>query len=268
MNIAKRALRAFSVRHLTSKFPRETPSIVKKLAIEPGAVTLQDVARFAEQFNFEEVWIFHGIALKQKGSAVILSGPSGIGKSSLLRKITRMKAAEPMDDGFIVAGKVKHDYYVLESGLYHTVKPVAVASRWLRVLFRYRCPYLHNGHRGDMVRDMKKGETLHNIAVVIGSLIAKDRSSEAVTSTPVRLAKLLLVEHPGDCHLPRRTGKETMESVPVRDTAKMFEDYAMSEVIRSHEPGLWKVMLDKILTEPGNEHRHPAAGCGIREEKA
>jgi hypothetical protein len=266
MNIAKRTLKAFSVRHLTSKFPREVPSFVKKLAIEPGAVTPQDVALFARQFGFEEVWIFHGIALKQRGRAVILSGPSGIGKSSLLRKITRMKAAEPMDDGFIVAGKEDGCYYVFESGLYHTVEPVAVASKWLRTLFRYRCPYLRNGDRRGMVRDMKKGETLHNIAVVIGSLIAKDRSSGAVTSGPVRLAKLLLVEHPEDCHLPRRIRKETMEPVAVQDTAKMFEDYARSEIIRSHEEGLWQIMFDKILTGLRDEYRHPAAGCGIREE--
>lgn len=225
---------------------------MKKLATEPGAVTPQDIALFAQQFNFEEVWIFHGIALKRKGRAVILSGPSGIGKSSLLRKIARMKAAEPMDDGFVVAGRDKCHYYVFESGLYHTVKPIAVASRWLRALFGYRCPYLRWGNHRGMVRDLKRGETLHNIAVVIGSLIARDRSSETVTSGPVKLTTLLLVEHPDDCHPPRRIGKETMEPVTVPDTVKKFENYARSEVILSHEPGLWKIMLDKILTELKN----------------
>ena len=236
-------------RNLMRKFPQESSPLFKKLVVEPGAVTAQDILSFTKQFDFDDVWIFHGIALKQNRKAIILSGPSGIGKSSLLRKITRMGMAEPMDDGFILVGRANCHYYVLESGLYPTVRTISVLSKWLRMLFRYQCPYLNNGHHRAMVKEIKRGEMLHNIAVLIGSIITKNRSSERVISRPVKLVKLLLVKHPNDCHLPRRICRETIESLNAENVVKMFENYTRSEVVHSHEQGLRRIIYDRILTE-------------------
>ncbi len=238
----------FPSRNLMRKLPRESSPLFKKLLLEPGAVTAQDILSFNKQFDFDDVWIFHGAALKQNKRAIILSGPSGIGKSSLLRKIVRMRMAEAIDDGFILVGRANCSYFVLESGLYPAVRTISVVSKCLRVLFRYQCPYLGN-HRA-VVRK-KSWEMMHNIAALIGSIVSKDRSSERVTSSPVRLAKLFLVADPNDDYPPIRLCGETIESLAVGNAEKILDNYASCEVINSCE-GLKRTLYDRIVAELRN----------------
>jgi len=249
MNKVKRALKVFSSRNLMRKFPRESLSLFKELALEPNMVTAQDIMSFAEQFEFDDVWIFHGIAMKFKEKAIVLSGLPGIGKSTLLRKIARTGMAEPIDDGFILVGRANSCYYVLESGLYPTLRTISILAKWLRKLFWYQSPYLNTDRYHNMVYAIKGGEVLHNLAVLIASIVTKNRGSERVISSPVRLVKLILVTHHNDPHPPRRISGGTIQSLNAGDAGKLFKNYASCEVIYCHEEGLREIILDMILTE-------------------
>ena len=250
MKKAKRALTFFlPSRILTKKFPRESSPLFRKLVIEPGAIDAQDITSFTNLFNFDDVWIFHGIVLKHHEKAIVLSGPPGIGKSTLLRKTARMGMAEPMDDGFILVGRANGCYYVLESGLYTTCRTISVISRWLRILFRYQSPYLNITHHHTMAKAIKKGEILQNLAVWIGSIVTKNRSSERVISSRVRLSKLFLVTNANDLNPPRRINGETLETVDTDDIERIFNNYADCEVFHSRGESLRSTIHDRIMAE-------------------
>jgi ABC-type branched-subunit amino acid transport system ATPase component len=256
MHKVKRALKEFTSSNLRRKFPRESLSLFNKLALEPNMLTTQDIMTFTKQTKFDDVWIFHGVAIERKGKAIVLAGPPGIGKSTLLRKIVRTGLAEPIDDGNILVGRRNNCYCVLKSGLYPTLRTISIISRWLRILFGYQSPYLNIDPGDNVLKAMRRGEMLHNLAVLMGSIVAKSRSSEAVTSTPVRLDKLFLVIHQKDpqvrlmyqkdSQLSRRMSGEHIESISASDTKNIFDNYLSCEVIVSAGPGVKTVMCDKV----------------------
>jgi energy-coupling factor transporter ATP-binding protein EcfA2 len=236
-------------RILMRKFPRESSPLFRKLVLEPGVIGAKDITSFTKLFNFNDVWIFHGVAMKQHEKAIVLSGPSGIGKSTLLRKVARMGMAEPMDDGFILVGRAKGCYHVLEGGLYPTYRTITVISKCLRILSRYQSPYLNIDHHHTMAKAIKRGEMLQNLAVWIGSIVTKNRRSERVISSPVRLAKLFLVTHPNDLIPPKRISGETLETADTDDIERIFNNYASCEVFHFYEDGLRSAIHDRILAE-------------------
>jgi hypothetical protein len=100
-----------------------------------------------------------------------------------------------------------------------------------------------------MAKAIKRGEMLQNLAALIGSIVTKNRRSERVISTPVRLAKLFLVTHPNDLNPPRRISGETIETPNTGDIERIFNNYASCEVIHSYEEGLRRTLHDRILAE-------------------
>lgn len=206
----------------------------------------QDIIPFTKQFGFDDVWIFHGIAMERKGNAIVLAGPSGIGKSTLLRRFARTNIARPLDDGFIFVGRTDGCYYVVETGLYINLRTISVISKWLRILTTCKNPYLNTDHHYDMDKAIGRGQLLHNLAVLIGSVINKNRSDAEVILNPVRLVKLFLVTHQKDCQPPRRICGETIVSINAGDTEKIFNNYSSCEVIPHIEHGLKRILYDRI----------------------
>lgn len=249
MNKIKRALGFWASRNLSRKFPRESSLLFRKLVLEPSAITAEDITSFTKLHNFDDVWIFHGIAMKHCDNAFVLAGPQGIGKSSLLRTILRAGIAEPIDDGFILVCKAGESYYVLNSGLYPMMKTISVISTWLKTLLRYQSPYLDGGHQYVTAETMKRGEILHNLAVLIGSIVTKNRRSERAISAPVKLRKLFLVGHPHDLYPPRRIRGETIETPDTGNIERIFNYYSSCEVIHSYMDGLRKILYDGMLAE-------------------
>src|SRR4030042_5789782 len=242
INGIKNALREFSSRNLRTKLPRDSLPLFNKLVFEPGNVTVADITSFKKQFAFDDAWIFHGIAMERGEKAIVVSGPPGTGKSTLLRKFTRMNTARPVDDGFILIGRSNGSYYIAESGFYATLRTISILSKWLRILTRYESPYLSSEYLHDMEKAIRRGQLLHNIAFLIGSLVNKNRSSVKVTSRPLRLVKLFLVKHEKDSHPPKRISGDKIESVDVADTEKIFSKYGSCEVFHSTENGLERIL--------------------------
>jgi hypothetical protein len=154
--------------------------------------------------------------------------------------------ARPVDDGFILIGRAKGSYYIVESGLYFTLRTISILSKWLRILARHESPFLSSDYPHDMEKAIRRGQFLHNIAFLIGSLVNKNRSSVKVTSCPVRLVKLLLVKHERDSHPPKRINGDRIESVNAADTEKIFTEYLSCEVFRSTEPGLERILYNRL----------------------
>jgi energy-coupling factor transporter ATP-binding protein EcfA2 len=246
INRMKSALRDFSSGNLREKLPRDALPLFNKLVFEPDNVTVADIISFKKQFAFDDVWIFHGIAMEREGKAIVVSGPPGIGKSTLLRKFVRINIARPVDDGFILIGRTNGCYYIVESGLYVTLRTISVLSKWLRILTGYESPFLSSDCPHDMEQAIRRGQFLHNIAFLIGSLVNKNRSSVKVTSRPVRLVKLLMVKHERDSHPPKRIIGDRIESVGASATEKIFSEYLSCEVYHSTALGLERILYNRL----------------------
>jgi hypothetical protein len=246
INRIQNALKDLSSENLRTKFPRESLPLFKKLVLEPDNVTVADITPIKKQFAFDDVWIFHGVAMEREGKAIVVSGPSGIGKSTLLRKFAHMKMARPVDDGFIFTGRSNGCYYIVESGLYAELRTIHILSKWLRILVKYESPYLESDYPSDMDKAIRRGQLLHNIAVLIGSFIGKNRSSMKGTSSPLKLVKLFLVKHEKDGYPPKRIGGDKIETVDAADTEKIFCEHSSCEVFHSTERGLEKILFNRL----------------------
>lgn len=255
MKEIKRALAFFlPSRNLMRKLPLELPPLFKKLVLEPGAITARDITSFIAIFNFDDIWIFPGVAMKQNEKAIVLSGPPGVGKSTLLRKVACMGMAEPIDDGFILVGRADGCYYVLDGGLYPTMRTTTVIGIWLRTLFRYRSPYLDIDNCHTMAKAIKRGKMLGNLAVLIGSIFTKNRRAEGFILSPVRLARLFLVTHPNNLNPARRLSGEKIGTPDTGDIERIFNTYASCEVIHSYEEGFRKALQEEILSYLRTKH--------------
>jgi len=245
----KRALRRQSSVILRSKLPQDTMPLFDRLIFEPCKVDAADIVSFRKQFGLDDVWIFHGIAVEREGRAVIVSGPPGIGKSTLLRKCSRMNIARPVDDGFVLVGSRSGCYFVIESGLYSSLGNISIASKWLRVLTAYQSPYLSRGTHHGLERLRKRDELLHNMAFLIGSFINRDRSSEKAVPILLRLEKLFLVRHQEDIHPPKgmRKGRANIESLDAADAERIFSPVVSCEVLHPAGRRLDKILWDRIL---------------------
>lgn len=220
------------------------------MALEPDSVTAQDGLAFTRELGFEDLWIFHGVAIKDRaGRAIVLTGPAGIGKSTLLRKVAGTGLAEPMDDGFVVVAKAGGSHCVIASGLYPSLRTISILSNWLRIMVGYQSPYFFEKDQRDFEGAVNKSEMLHNLAVLIGSIIMRDRSSHEWKSVPVRLMKLFLVACQGDRHPPRRICGEEMESIDAGSAARIFSDHASCEVIHLSGKERWRALYNRILAE-------------------
>jgi hypothetical protein len=246
MNRIRSALRDFLSRHLRARSPRESFPLFNKLVFEPDKVTLADITPFKKQFGFDDIWIFHGIAMEREGKAILVSGPSGIGKSTLLRKFASLNMARPLDDGFILIGRNNGCYYIVESGLYDAMRTISILSKWLRILAKHESPYLCSDYPRDMDKGIRRGQLLHSIAFVIGALVSQNRSSVKVTSSPVRLVKLFLVKHEKDRHPPKRIGGDKIETIDAADAEEIFSKHLSCEVFHSTERGIKGLLFNRI----------------------
>ena len=246
MNRFRSELRDFLSRHLRARSPRESLPLFYKVVFEPDNITPADITLFKKQFGFDDVWIFHGIAMEREEKAILVSGPSGIGKSTLLRKFDSMNMARPVDDGFILIGRNNDCYYIVESGLYHITRTISIISKWLRILSRHKSPYLNSDCSSKMDKAIRRGQLLHSIAFVIGALVSQNRSSVKVTSSPVRLVKLFLVKHEKDRHPPKRIRGDRIETINADDAEKIFSEHLSCEVFHSTERGIKELLCNRI----------------------
>lgn len=245
MNRIKTVLHNFSSKKLKGKFPLTALTLHKKLVTEINNINETDIHPFLSIFEFKDLWIFHGVAMEKDGKGILFSGPPGIGKSTVMRSLGRKKIVIPLEDGFVTIGRTDHSYYIVESGLYSSLKVISILSKLLRIITRYKSPYLD--HRCNFKKSVARGITLHNLAVLIGSVIIKNNSSEPVKPRLIKLVKLFLVSHPSQIYLPQRAHKESFKLFTPYNTEHILNPYVQCEIIPSCQNNIKRIILEKII---------------------
>ena len=79
------------------------------------------------------MFVLHGNALAAPGEgAVIVLGPSGVGKSTICASLASLGRAELLEDGLVVVGRRENRWYVLETGTRGVLSRASRISSLLR----------------------------------------------------------------------------------------------------------------------------------------
>jgi len=204
---------------------RSISSAVKK---QPrGALTFQymifknrvpdfaQINAIKERFSFGEMYLLHGVAMLVKGKAVIVTGPRGIGKTTLMKSLSRKGVAQPIDDGLVILGKKNHGFYVVESGTYPWRKLRANVKRIFP--FGKGDQFTSKGFSNKSTEEVAQS-ALHEAAFSesLASLFTSNKSNQTFSPSIHGVSRLVAFVDKRDIHLPLRVDNNliTKEEIP------------------------------------------------------
>ncbi len=228
---------------LEAKYPKGTLVLPRK--IRGDLETSLEIKEFLDRFGFEMGMVLHGVAVEKNGRAVIISGPQGTEKSTVMRKLVNSRIAKPVDDGEVIIGKKGSRFFVMETGRYPLKRHQSIVSKITRVLTGYKSPYTkHRPKNFEMLR--KQGERKHRNATITASMTAKDRSGENAEQRLVELGNVFLLTHPKETLKPKVFSRKGKKSIRANRLPKHLNSTVGVEFLPSHKKGLKKTLLDKI----------------------
>jgi len=147
------------------------------------------------RWNFEALYVLHGNALARSGvGALVLLGPSGVGKSTVSYSLVRNGWAELVEDGLVVVGSRQGHWHVLSTGTMRVLSRASrIGARLRRLTFARRSVFLdaeieRSGLRWKL--DRIRAWASFTLAV----LLTRDQGRFSPSLLPV--ARLVLAEHP------------------------------------------------------------------------
>ena len=164
----------------------------------------EKIARAMNNFGLKRLILVHGIAVTRRADGIVMVGPPGIGKSTVLRRASRRETVQPIDDGLIVIGE-KEDgkFVIIETGTYGVDKKRSLVSKALRKILRFKTPYREADiSREKFERDVEIGYDILNVTNLISGLFLSGQGRIPPKLKMCPLKKLVSVEHPKDTHAP------------------------------------------------------------------
>ena len=205
-SISKRTIES-SVKRGVTKQPRG--AITFQYRIFNGKVDFEEVNRLRKQFDFGNIYLLHGVAMRVNGHAVILTGPRGSGKTTVMNRLVKKKMAKPIEDGIVIIGQKNGKFFVVESG--------TLPWRQTRAKVKSLSPL--KGHQ--ISRSGLKSRTnfveqtaIHEGAFSegIASKLTPDKSSQTHTPKTIPLGKVVRVSTETDLHLPLKINGDKIET--------------------------------------------------------
>ena len=184
-----------SIQRATRKQPRDAITFQNRLF--RGQVDVAEVQRIKRLFRFKDIYLFHGIAMKINGSAVILTGPRGAGKTTVMRTLSKKGKATPLDDGIIIVGRNNNGLFVVESGTFPWRNTIANIKRFSPVKGQQisKKGLVQNTNRIQQTAIYEGA-----ISETIASLIIRDKSQQTHSPTLTKIGKLIQVSSKVDLH--------------------------------------------------------------------
>ncbi len=105
----KRAIAVFPKGAITFQmYARARSGLSKRHIVEAKAII--------QKFGFSKLIVMHGNALLVNGKAIIITGPAGIGKSTISREVVRKKDGQLIDESHVLIGQKGGEWFVVETG--------------------------------------------------------------------------------------------------------------------------------------------------------
>ncbi len=91
-------------------------------------------ANLVHNFGLSHLWVIHGNALTTPAGATVVSGPAGIGKSTVSRRLEELGDTHLLEDGIVVVGVSGSRWYVVETGTLEVLRLTSRISKRIRTL--------------------------------------------------------------------------------------------------------------------------------------
>ncbi len=208
----------------------------------PKKIDWNQINSLRNRFNFSDVYLFHGVAMNVGGNAVVVSGPRGMGKTTLLKNLAKSKIASPIEDGLVVVGRSPKGLFVVETGTYD----------WRNKRANVKKIFPSQGASNFKKNGFKENFSPFNTSVflegafseTVANILTRDKSKNDFSSKQLPLKRLIIVPHEKDLHKPIKIVGNSIESIN-SDNAK--EELSRFTETVSFSPNITQVSLLKKI---------------------
>ncbi|MDD3083923.1 MAG: hypothetical protein PHP82_02795 [Candidatus ainarchaeum sp.] len=195
-----------SIRKGVRKQPRG--ALTFQYRVFNGKIDLMEVNNLKKKFGFKEVFLLHGVAMRVNDRAIILTGPRGSGKTTVMNNLARLGKVRPVEDGIVVIGQKKNGFFVVESGTLPWRQTRATIKRFSPI----------KGHQVSRKGLRKTNQFTQETAIYEGALsesiasfTTKNRSKKIFEPIAIPLGKVVLVSAKQDLHKPLKINGQKVE---------------------------------------------------------
>ncbi len=124
----------------------------KRRAVPEGSITfhlglgneerllqrLDEAVELIERLGLDALHILHGTAVMCRAGALVVSGPPGVGKSTVLRSLAERDVLEVLEDGLVLVGQRGDRWSMIESGVGPLLERMSRISLMIRTFLCLR----------------------------------------------------------------------------------------------------------------------------------
>jgi len=203
-----------------------------------------------ERFNLNQLYLVHGIAVDVDGRGVVVMGPAGIGKSTVLRELIKDHKVKPIDDGFVLIGRDRDTgvFNIVPTGLYEVNQKFSRISKTLRVCCNYVSPFLvedSSRFEGANIR----GRIIQRVSRMAGYLVVRPPAHPS-EGGKTGLDKILYVSHERDTLKPGEIGETSYKRIPFEEFLSKMQDVHHVRIKLPEELNILKKRMREEMLAP------------------
>ncbi len=155
-----------------------------------------EIEGIRKKFGLNDLYVVHGFAVQRDGKAYVMSGPPGIGKSTMLAGLMR-QGARPIDDGFVLLGrKADGSHVVVSTGAFEPKRARTLIEQRLRRRYDYKSPFLDAEEPAEKRRRQRQEAFQTKVAQALTLFMPTFK--EPFTPEEIPLERYALVHHVED----------------------------------------------------------------------